>query len=297
MKQLNFDSLTHIKTPEEWLEKAAAVPQTEAKRQAIFIPRRFIAAASIVLVGTLGLLAFFLHKDTDGLLMIPDSYPTETQASTDGVKVIGSTENVTVSGTEAIAPTGGQKVPTDAQGQRATEPTVASTAGAGIAATQPTQAAVPPSETAAPTVRPTAPSATQRPTAPPETQRPTELPAPTAPPATQKPTEAYRPPGDTEFYGTFSITDSGTASGSGWNVAEDLTVFCRLYDSSGKLVGDSPLYHPQREATILSKFSDGTIFAYYNPVEKGLSVSEGVYEYVFYDIHDNELYRGIKFVF
>lgn len=290
MNEKNFDALKNIKVPQAWLDKAAAIPEEYPRKRAAFPLYRIAAAASIVLVSVIGVLIFLFFGKSAPIVM-RDSESAVSESVTDET-VVGTTTATEPAETVAV-------LSTDAQGNtivRYIEASDANTSGI-----QPTESQ---SASDAPTAKqngtekpsPTAP-ATEWVITPTEAPKGTDPPKPTSPPATQEPTESYRPPGDTEFYGTFSIVDSETASGSGWNVAEDITVFCRLYDSNGNLVGDSPLYHPQREAVILSRFSDGTVCVYYDPVVKGLQVTEDGYEYVFYDVHGNELYRNIKFVF
>lgn len=290
MKKANFNTLKNLPVPEKWLENALAVPEKEREKPPVpLFRRRAAAAAAIILVSALSVaLAFSLRKEP----VIVAPFAEESSAPSEAaVSPSQPTESVPVS--DGVEPS---------QGTGATEPVSATVPGAYSetrpAVTDPSNA--PSASEPVPTqpVHPTQsvePTEPVRPTAPPQTEppRPTEAPAPTDPP--EPPTVTpYDPPSDCEIYGMFSLN---TVSGSGYNTAEDLSIFCRLYDSGGRLVGDSPLYHPQREATILSRFDDGTILAYYDPIAEGLSITEGVYEYVFYDLHDNELYRDVKYVF
>ena len=294
MNRINFNSLSAYKAPENWLDKAAAIPETCDHKRRVALPiYRIAAAASIVLVSVIGLLTFlfFGHQapitirekdsgdvqstEADGSVPIPDdgSYPS----------------------LDTVLPTVPQVVPTDAEGNPVIEPSTEPTTVKG----KKNSSATEPTESIRPTQNPVkATEFAQKPTQ--GVSLPTEAPVlstdPPAPPATQAPTDGFRPPGDTEFYGMFSLGDPGVVSG-GQYVAENTTIFCRIYDSYGSLVGDGSLFSPQREATILSKYDDGTVVAYYNPVEKGLYITEDAYEYVFYDIHGNEFYRDIKFVF
>lgn len=300
MKKVNFNSLKSLKAPESWVEKAAAIPDLppgKKRRRALpAIPYRYAAAASPVLASVIGLVVFLmLQRGASAPLTRGDlsdtqaqtAYAEGTYASEAADTPTGAKFDPTVDGSESPSafdqPTGAWSGPSEAVSETASVPSASSET---VPAQKPTRSVLqtePPSPTQVPpTVRPD-----PHPTAPPET-------APPLPPATQPPTESYKPPGDCEIYGTFSL---GTAGGSGNYAAEDTTIFCKLYDSAGNLVGDSGLYSPQREAEILSLNSDGSVFAYYNPVEKGLYITEDCYVYVFYDIHDNELYRDVKFVF
>ena len=293
MNEMNFDSLKHIKAPQAWLEKAAAIPEACGQKRSAFPLNRYLTAASIVLVSAVGLL-IFLHFGSgnspvtvhEGGIAASESRIGETVVSeaTGGAPQTDASapaETIAVLSTDADGNTvvTYEEKPDNADGTR------------------------PPNGGTSPTsVAPTAPHSTEAPGQPvSSTERPpaeTEAPAPTSVPAdeppTQAPTQPYTPRGDCEIYGMFKLN---TASGSGYNAAEEVSVFCRLYDSSGSLVGDSPLYSPQREATIISRDDNGTVVAYYNPAAMGLYLTEDAYEYVFYDVHGNELYRDVKFVF
>ena len=298
MSEWKFDSLQQIKTPDAWLEKAAAIPTTVQKKRVIPL-YRIAAAASIVLVSVIGLLLFLFLGDGKAPIAVRSRSVTASENATDETVVDHAGNTGTPAPAETIA-----VLSTDAAGNtvityvEVTEPVAAGT--------QPTNGRQKPTEsTLSPTTSsaPTDSRATDAPDQPSPTSSPdavTESTAAPDPPATellptQKPTEAsYIPPGDCEIYGMFTMN---TVSGSGYNVAEDDSVFCRLYDSSGSLVGDSPLYSPQRVATIISRYDNGMVVAYYNPTAMGLYLTEDSYEYVFYDVHGNELYRDIKFVF
>ncbi|MBQ3284923.1 MAG: hypothetical protein IJH40_04690 [Ruminococcus sp.] len=288
MNKVNFDSMKRFKAPEAWIEKAAsipaAIPTTVLKRRTAFPVYRFAAAASIVLVSAIGLLVFLLHRGAGELTVAPHSQ-NATQPPTAAAETVGESSYTAPILSDPTALSADGRQPTaGAAGRQATESAVNETAPSATVFAQ------------HPMSRPDDPTAASQPTIiAPSAPFPTEVPKPTDPPSPiQPPTEPYRPPGDCEIYGTFSL---GTAGGSGNYVAEETSIFCRLYDSSGRLVGDSPLFHPQREAKILSRNSDGSVLAYYNPVEKGMYITEDSYVYVFYDIHGNELYRDVKFVF
>ena len=57
MNKLNFDSLSRYKAPDEWIKKAAAIPEAPRKKRIIPL-YRFAAVASIVLVSAVGLVIF-----------------------------------------------------------------------------------------------------------------------------------------------------------------------------------------------------------------------------------------------
>lgn len=289
MNQVNFDALKHIKAPQDWIDKAAAIPETSQKRTAVPV-YRVVTAASIVLVSVIGLLVFlFFGKDAPVPVRKAQS-SSEPAAVSEAADVSSSAPATVNNGT---IPSEQQETPTDEHGSAVLP--MASTESRNSSVTEAAAHAAPSQH---PSEKP--PQPTQRNTAPtqdvpPPTQAPelTAPPVPTNPPATQP----YSPPGDTEFYGMFKWYDPGTVVGGANYVEAEESLYCRIYDSSGYLIGDGIWLSPQREATILSRFDDGTVYAYYNPTEKGLSITEGVYEYVFYDIHYHELYRDVKYVF
>lgn len=293
MNEMNFDSLKHIKAPREWLEKAAAVPEISVKKPP-FPLYRFAAVAGVVLVSVIGLMMYGLFGKNDAPIAIHNGRADETfiTAETTG----DPSDNSRIMRDPAVLPTKEGLEPTVLSGQSAassvTSPvdeTTSSVQDSTIRPNVPTEGSQPVNvvPTAAPVTDPLAPS---RPSV-----RPTTPPEPTSPPPTQEPTDPYNPPGDCEIYGMFRLSEKDP--GSGYAVATDVAVFCRLYDENGAIVGSSGLFSPQREAKILSKYDDGIVIGYYNPAEKGLLLSEGAYEVVFYDGFGNELYRDVKFVF
>lgn len=307
MKKVNFDSLSHINTPQEWLKKAGGIPVAYEKPKSVkrFKPRHVAAAASMVMVSVITAAVWLLFGDGSGAPIITKSgetivtgspvSPTMTDGETGDLSSDSRAEGMTVPSehsddtTAAVRPMNpfASSAPELKSPEHTDTPTV----------TEPnTESKDDPTK---PTMQDgTEPDITEGPTVPTDIAQPTASTDPSNVPTeavpTQDPTDHDIPPGDCEFYAMISPKTSVTG---GYNTAEDMSLFCRIYDSDGHMVGDSDLLSPQREATILSLFSDGTVYAYYNPTHKGLYITEGVYEYVFYDVHNNELYRDIKFVF
>ena len=286
MNKVNFDSLKNIKAPEAWLEKAAVIPETSVKKSAFPVMYRVAAAASLVLVSVIGLLVFLMHQGSDGVVIAPHVNHAATQTATDATTADGNTDE-----TSAVPPIIGnvfsteQVYPTNAQGQRVSE-----------AVTAPTSSATAQSATDAsaqqPTYRSTEVVGGDSTEAPAPTAASTKPPAPTALPTTQEPTSPYDPPpSNTEIYCTIYM-NFGAGWEGGYESPNDITIFCRLYDALGRLVGDDPLFSPRRMAEILSVGPYGSLFVMYNPVENGFNIQSGRYEYVFYDITGEELYRG-----
>ena len=305
MNEMNFDSLKHIQTPQAWLDKASAISAITEKKRSAFPLNRYLTAASIVLVSAVVLLIVLHFGSGKAPVTVHEGGIVATDSRT-GEAVVGETTGGAPQ-TDASAPAETIAVlSTDADGNTVityeekpdaadgTQPANGRTSPTSVVPTAP-HATEAPGQPVPSTERPPAETEASAPTSVPAADPPTQAPTqPYKPPATQEPTEGYKPPGDCEIYGMFRLN---TVSGSGYNVAEEISVFCRLYDSSGSLVGDSPLYSPQREATIISRYDNGTVLAFYNPAEEGLYLTEDAYEYVFYDVHGNELYRDVKFVF
>lgn len=293
MNKVNFDSLKNIKAPEAWLKKAAAIPETPVKERAFPVPYRIATAASLVLVSVIGLLVFLVHQGTDGVVVAPHGIRVDTQAATDSTTANGDTAETSVVPfvIEGIFPTE-QVYPTNAQGQRVTEAAIAPTSSA----TAPSTAIAPVQKPTYRPYRPTEPVGADSTEVPIPTTAPTNLPAPTAPPDTQEPTSPYRPPSNSEIYGTVSLEPVPSIGDGSFNFAK-ITVFCCLYDASGHLVGDATLFSPKRKAKILSVNSDDSLLVMYDPVEMGFYIQAGWYEYVFYDDEGTELYRGSTYIY
>ena len=271
MDKHNFDSLKNLKAPQEWIEKAALIPESAEKRRA-FPLYRVTAAASIMLVALIGVSAFLLFGRGQAPIIVhgqPDA-TAETRAI-GNAETVGVTEN---------------SKPTDA----AVNPTRASQAGSTEFFADSTEAPAKPAQPAAekpadPTVYPTAPPApTVAPTAQPIL--PT-APPPTTPPATVPPTDGMEvPAGDGEI--SFSAVFSSALIGEG----EPL--YCTFWEqdhyASSMTIDDD---HKARYSIL----KNGTALAMYEalvPASAGDEPHVITYEYIFYNSRGQMVARGTE---
>lgn len=270
MDKHNFDSLKNLKAPQEWIEKAALIPESTEKRRA-FPLYRVTAAASVVLVALIGLSAFLLFGRGQTPITVQNATTAETRA-------IGNAETVGV--TEDSKPTDAAVSPTRASQAGSTEFFADSTEA-------PAKPAQPATEKAAvPTVYPTAPTVapTEAPTAP--LILPT-APPPTTPPATVPPTDGMEvPAGDGEI--SFSAVFSSSLIGEG----EPL--YCTFWEqdhyASSMAIDDD---HKARYSIL----KNGTALAMYEalvPASAGDDPHVITYEYIFYNSRGQMIARGTE---
>lgn len=277
MDKHNFDSLKNLKAPQEWIEKAALIPESAEKRR-VFPLYRVTAAASVVLVALIGLLAFLLFGRGQAPITVPDATTAETL-------VVGDTE--TVSATEHSKPTDAAVSPTRASQAGSTEFFADSTE----APAKPAQPAT--EKPADPTAYPTAPSAptdapTDAPTVPSTAPPvlPTTTPPPT-PPVTEAPTDGMEvPAGDGEI--SFSAVFSSTLIGEG----EPL--YCAFWEqdhyASSMMIDDD---HKARYSIL----KNGMVLAMYEalvPATAGDDPHVITYEYIFYNSRGQVIARGTE---
>lgn len=237
MNKANFDSLKHIKAPQDWLDKAAAIPETAVQKRSAFPLFRVAMAASVVLVSVIGLLVFLffgggsapvaIRESGDSATAVSDTETEDSQAGQSGTKS-GGTEPA-----ETIA-----VLSTDAQGN--TVITYQEKPAATGSGTQPTGSALSPTEP----VASTNPRATEKkaPTTPPTEHppAPTQTPDPTPSPA-DDPTEAQTP---TEIWLSPESVVSFSATFDAALLDEGETVYCIVmkegyaWASSGKQKAD-----------------------------------------------------------
>ena len=158
MNEMNFDSLKKIKAPQEWLDKAAAIPETAEEKPAAVPVRRIAAAASIVLVSAVGLMVFlFFGNGNTGAPFAVRQDRTSVTEVTSGETCFGETR-------ESAAPAETIAVySTDAQGN---------TIIAYRDKTAATESGVHPTEKRRSNISPTAPNASAAPSSPQSTEKP-----------------------------------------------------------------------------------------------------------------------------
>ena len=74
----------------------------------------------------------------------------------------------------------------------------------------------------------------------------------------------------------------------------DRRVYCKLYDSSGRLLGSSSLYSGGHLAEVVSENGGSVQVMYTTPA--GLMQGAGYYNYVFYDSSGTLLAQGQEYV-
>ena len=281
----DYDFSKHVKIPDEWIEKALAVPSVPAGESRGFSlrSRRLAAAAGVVLVLGLSISIYFLiRKMSDASDVVA---PRRDQTAT----VPTESSPVPTETADAYAPTGTEPnapIPTEAPSQTPTqpvptEPTALPTEPAVTPTVQQTDAPVePPTQPAtAPVVIPTEPA-----TAPPEpsTVPPTE---PNIPPPTDDPIPAAEC--DVEVLIPFALPIYQTSESD----AEE-TIYCRIYNEAGALVGESDWYAPSHIAQML--WVDRTPYLYYTQSlpANAYTAAAGQYQYVFYDSAGKTLQYG-----
>ena len=235
MNRVNFDSLKNIKAPGEWRDKAALIPEISVKKPA-FPLYRIVAAASIVLVGAIGVLMLLLYGDHNvSDLILPSATEPTTFVSETGGDHTGISPTTSA---PMLFPTDEQIAPTDEHGQTVAESKPSPTEQKRPSASEPT-------ERIRPTQKPVkATEGVSNPTqaAPDPTQPPA---ASTDPPATQEPSDLY--PEELPYISAVATFPSSV-------LRDDDVIYCAIYDH-GKLVS-------QGEASIYI-MKNGNVFASY----------------------------------
>lgn len=320
MSDKNFDSIKNFEVPQAWVDNALSVPQTTTRKKPIVFlhfSRYATMAASILLIFVLSVVVFMLRDDnivpvdnakstvstavtdsTDSINTEDKSNQPQTPTSNNGVSNEGTKPSSKKGNTEPTEkPT--KKPQKGDNNKRDPKPTTQekteNTQSTDISdATIPTQ-----NKTEMPTIEPTekpiekpTQKPTQKPTVKPTvrpTQRPTQKPTqkPTVKPTSKPPVEPTVSGGDYATEEVVTIYDSFLASkleGSG-------KVYCSIYSSSGKLLGDSNLYSSQHRASVDYKTSS-VVQVSYDPLSKGLWLSAGRYSYSFYNENGVVVARG-----
>ena len=291
MNEMNFDSLKKIKAPQEWLDKAAAIPETAEEKPAAVPVRRIAAAASIVLVSAVGLMVFlFFGNGNTGAPFAVRQDRTSVTEVTSGETCFGETresaapaETIAVYSTDAQGNTVIAYRDKSAATESGVHPTekrrskVAPTSSSATASPQST-------EKASPTTRATdyVPNPTESPS--PTVAPATEPPAPTEPPPIQIPTEGISTAeGDLCFSATFdaSLLEDGEA------------VYC-IYAPVGYAAGSYASSKKQPADYFIAK--DGTVYASCEVwIDEPLPTEETTtYQYIFVNERGHRLASGTQ---
>lgn len=275
MNRVNFDSANNIKAPQEWLEKAALIPEAPVKKRAVPL-YRVAAAASVVLVSVIGVLMFVLFGNNSAPVSIQSSAtePTTFVAGTDG----DHTDISPTISTPMLFPTDGQIAPTDDHDQPMTEAKasqIAPTEEKRASATEPTKKTHP----------------TQKPVKATEgVSNPTQVViAPTEVYVPPIPTDPQQPP--TEDHGEVVAGEiCFTATFPASLIEEGEPIYCKYWTSG--------YASPATESDIQVQYTvmkNGMVLAMYEP---NIDVAEEdmiTYEYMFYQ-NGKVLARGAQTV-
>lgn len=291
----------------------------KAKREKVVPFARYrrtaAAAAALVFVSVLSLAVYFLfgNKPNTPITVSPSPHAATTPSAAQGES--GGTEPGT-----APSETTGEKKPDIIEWIESifTPPTQAPNGG-NAPTISPTEKAAGPTVPAA-----TSPHATEKGTEkPPQVPTQQSTPKPTQKP-TQPPTDApwepiedetrydgpdlpvpteggsdepWEPPVDTtepQPTDPPSFTATFTASFSSDKLGGSGTVYCRLYNSSGRMIGDSNVYAPSHIAAIVGECGATVTASYTAP--RGLITQPGNYNYIFYNENGKRLAQGQAYV-
>ena len=239
MRKSDFDFKQYVEVPEEWIEKALAIPDAAPQKPKVIPMRRYVAAASVVLIAVTSVTVYFLFRNKVPIPIAqnPTVSTAETTSEETAVPTRPCEQNPTFNTDGTVndqTSTSSQAIPTQPATQIMTD--------SGRQIVIPTSAATISDPTEAPSSAVTAPPSTEPPQSPytdTPTQKPvinpTTVPPPTSAPVTQKPT-TYQPKIKTlkvylPIIAEFAASDD-----------EDDTVYCCVYDSSGNPLGDRNLY-------------------------------------------------------
>lgn len=241
----DFDFSKYFEVPDEWIESALNIPNAVNTRPKVLPIRRYVAAASIVLVVALGISVFFLFGNKNPIPVAPTPATDSTQPT---IVSPLSTDIPTdaESQTDSTLPQGIKRetetqLSTDAQGHAiiisappvTRDPNATTPPKADVSAQKPTDA--PQYQPTQKPVTPAPPSPTQ-PNVPPTTPPATE-PTPTPAHDEEPQTAVIRVPASSiELIGSESDTESG--------------LYCCVYDSRGNPIGAGDLYDASHLVTV-----------------------------------------------
>lgn len=258
MSDFNFDKLNNLEIPEKWVDNTLYASETSKKSAPAFINFRktMTAFACLIVVCLVGFTLFIFKPDKD-ILPIDTSSTQSTESS------------LIISSTEAEESTTQQKDfenPTEA---------IEETYASNTEHKKPTENISPEtnndetiSETNEPEENPT--TSTDEPTKPEE---------PSVPDVVFPTTDSPEDSSDPEY----SVGDCLVGISPGYLVGNG-NIYCRIYDSNNKYIGDRNIFSDQHLAHFYSGFGN-TRYYYYNPIKAGITLEPGTYTYSFYNEH------------
>jgi len=294
VNKLNFNNLKNIDVPDSWIENALSVPEKHKKISFLSFSRIVAAVACFVVVGSASLSVFLFLNNTPDVPVSPQ-LPLASSSIERATEPISSALKNTFSETEKsfVSTEITEKTSLESTTVKNTEkaethsvPTVVDPSQQHINSkplppmeTEPVEQ-IPTYDTAVTTL-PTFPSATQG-----QTTAPATVPA-TVHTSTQLPT-------NTTGNGWADIQSVGVCYGEFPKSMFSVNVYCRLYDSNGKLVGDSNLYSSQHNVHFIIESGD-KIMVQYLLDKTDLNLPSGKYTYYFYNGNGIDLCQGVVF--
>ena len=271
----------HVKVPEEWVEKALAVPSAHPAKPHGFSlrSRRLAAAAGFVLALGLSILLYFYIRNINSVspAVIPSAQPAS--ASAPAVHPTSPTGSPAVIDAPTVLPpdapqdTSVTGPATEVPSQPPTQlfPTAPPTTAS---QTEPlhTEPTISPTQPDIPPTQPTVPS--EEPISEPSTvDIPTEGPNDDPSPSAENNVEIYAPFGLPIYQSSESDADE--------------LIFCRIYDEGGALIGESGWFGQSHAAQLV--WIGRTPYLYY---AQALPADAHAYRYVFYDSAGRTLKEG-----
>ena len=286
MDKRKYDFSIHVNVPDEWVEKALAIPAgyEKKRRTSVVTSRRIAAAAGLVLVLGLSLTIYFLFGNKTVVPSVLPS-PTSSESSASSARQIqgsaGTESDVFPSepSTDKPSPEAAAGLPTEGTAAYHTEPDVTSKQ------TDPTCEVPSEPQTQPPDEKHTEPSQAPEP--------PVEIPVgenATEPGLPQKTDDAERHAEIVEPLCALS-TDAGYTANESY-----VRIYCRVYDSSGRLTGDPDPYSEARLAQLF--ISGGQVFMRFDFVLTDIGVHsdsephQQLFTYEFCDERGNILADG-----
>lgn len=276
-------------------EKAAVIPFNRS--------RGIAAVAALVLVSVLSVSLYFLLDRKPPLIAAPPRATDSTDAITpeDGSTIPPLPSSAKADETQAgRSDTTAPPLATDAPGQIIPQSTAPSaTTGTAQPTVAPTQGAT---TTPDMPIRPTEHIITpSEPIMPPWDDPPDPTDPPTDEPVEEPTHAAPQPVEPTDAAGEPELpppTEAGSYAATfraSYRTAEkSAVVYCKVYDSSGRMLGDGDLYAGSHRASVDS-FNGVTEKVSYT-VPEGLIVYPGKYNYIFYDANGKMLAQGQTYV-
>lgn len=288
MKKVNFKTVDNLKTPEDWMQKALAVPDLPENKRAVKTPiwQWTVTAAACFVTAAVISLIFLIHPGGGHPIEIKPAVSDYTEAVTTASQPLSPTESIVPDPTVSASSNSTGTDSVDHSEHHAVIPT-----GDPIIPVQPTSPPIQPQPTDRP--QPTSGNAQDSSTEQPMTESPHEPDAPTeqstapAEPVTEPATEVLCLPTQPS---TQQVTEHGEeyldSIERSFYIPLDMAVFCKITDLSGMILyGDTDLYSDQHQCEIYewTNHPINRISVTYSPKEHGILPERGRYLCIFYD--------------